>query len=445
MADSNDKKKYEPLGSYLASLPVKTSNVTLTFAEVANIIGDTLPPSAFRYREWWSNQEGGSRAPHWRSAGFRVADVNFERQTVRFERVTPAKSEPRAMTLQEVVTEVNASSVTRSFGHLQEWRKEHKGLERLPLKTPFFASPKGNTWAMHFGGRSELQFNLGFDQVEGARVFRHGVAFSLEPSRSLSGDDLLERLVPKIVKFNEYLRAYPDAFADFEMWMYDAKEVRSDNHPVAPIPDAHVTEGSFIFLGATQPVDAIRVDIILDDFDRLLPLYEFVEGSGAVPVQIPERERGHFIWPTTDDESNGRTETAYRRSERTVEVSLRHNVVQTALLSHLRDVYGAKNAVKELPTADGTSIDLAVRDGDAFIYYELKTYSSAQACIREAIGQLLEYSLWPGAKRAAQLVIVGEAPLDDKAKAYVSHLREAFSLPIEYQQFDMATGRLVKK
>lgn len=53
--------------------------------------------------------------------------------------------------------------------------------------------------------------------------------------------------------------------------------------------------------------------------------------------------------------------------------------------------------------------------------------------------------LWPGAQIAERLVIVGEAPLDDKAKAYVTRLREAFGLLIEYQQFDMGTGRVVDR
>jgi hypothetical protein len=50
----------------------------------------------------------------------------------------------------------------------------------------------------------------------------------------------------------------------------------------------------------------------------------------------------------------------------------------------------------------GGRIDLVVRTGEGYEFYEIKTYGSARACIREAIGQLLEYAMWPGAEPARQ-------------------------------------------
>ncbi len=174
-------------------------------------------------------------------------------------------------------------------------------------------------------------------------------------------------------------------------------------------------------------------------------MYQFVEGDEAFPARVAEGERKGrpFTWPRETDESERPSETSYARPEKTVSVALRHNEVQAALLAHLRKVHGADNATKELKTADRTSIDVAVRDGASYTYYEIKIYSSAQACVREAIGQLLEYSLWPGAQEAARLVIVGEPPLDSKAKEYLRRLKQGFSLPIEYRQFDMEIRRLV--
>jgi hypothetical protein len=84
-----------------------------------------------------------------------------------------------------------------------------------------------------------------------------------------------------------------------------------------------------------------------------------------------------------------------------------------------------------------------VRQGAEYIYYEIKTGLSAQSCIREALGQLLEYAYWPGAQLAARLVIIGEPPLDKYAKTYLETLQKEFSLPVEYRQFDMKFGLLV--
>lgn len=138
MRDSADRKKYEPIREYLAALPRATNEQALSFDQVAQIIGDTLPVSATTYREWWSNQEGGSRAPHWRAAGFKVDYADLQRQIVRFKRITLAKEMPRALTLQEVITEVNERAQGRPFGGLPEWRKAHKGIKSLP-RTPFYS------------------------------------------------------------------------------------------------------------------------------------------------------------------------------------------------------------------------------------------------------------------------------------------------------------------
>ena len=437
MPDSDDRKKYEPLREYLAALPPTTNEITLSFDQVAQIICDTLPPSATTYREWWSNQEGGSRAPHWRAAGFKIDHADLKRQIVRFKRMTPGKELPRALTLQEVVTEVNERAQGHPFGGLPEWRKTHKGMKSLP-GTPFYSGLKkeDRDYVFHVGGLSELQFNLGFEDVRGVTTFRHGVAFSLQTTRDLP---TIDPLVPKIARFNEYLHIYPEAFAGLEMWNWSDGS-RSDNYPVAPIPDSRVKQQAFIFIGRLQPANAIHVGMILDDFDRLLPLYEFVEGSATFPARAPESQRKGFVWsPGNKARVTG---TTFERSAQTVEKSLRHNQIHPALFEHLKSIYG-DSVSGEQPTAYGTFIDMAVRQGGEYTYYEIKTGLSAQSCIREALGQLLEYSYWPGAQSATRLVIVGEPPLDKNARAYLETLRKQFSLPVEYRRFDMNSSRLV--
>lgn len=136
------------------------------------------------------------------------------------------------------------------------------------------------------------------------------------------------------------------------------------------------------------------------------------------------------------------TGTTFERSAQTVEKSLRHNQIQPALFEHLKSLCG-DSVSGEQSTADGTYIDAAVRQGGEYTYYEIKTGLSAQSCIREALGQLLEYSYWPGAQSATRLVIVGEPRLDKYAKAYLETLRKHLSLPVEYRRFDMNSSRLL--
>lgn len=436
MPNSDDGKKYGPIREFLAALPTTTEEKTLSFDQVEQIIGDKLPDSATKYRPWWANQEGGSRAPQWRAAGFKVDQVNLQRRIVRFKRIAAVKEQPRALSLAELVTEMNERAQGCPFGGLPEWRKQHKSIRSLPA-TPFYSVLKkeGRRYVFHVGGLSELQFNLGFEEVGADTIFRHGVAFSLQTTRDLPA---IDPLIPKITRFNEYLRLYPESFAGFEMWHWSAGE-RSNNYPVAAIPDSLVKPGTFIFIGKIQPTDAIHVGIILDDFDRLLPLYEFVEGSDTFPAQAPQGERKGFIW--SPGNKTRVIATTFDRSAISVEKSLRHNQLQAGLFEHLKSIHG-KDVSGEQITADGTFVDLAVRQGDEYTYYEIKTGLSAQSCIREALGQLLEYSYWPGAQQAARLIIVGEAPLDKHAKRYLETLRKQFSLPVEYRQFDIDSGRL---
>ncbi|MGB8028329.1 MAG: hypothetical protein WCF30_01580 [Terracidiphilus sp.] len=60
----------------------------------------------------------------------------------------------------------------------------------------------------------------------------------------------------------------------------------------------------------------------------------------------------------------------------------------------------------------------------------------------KALGQLLEYSYWPGLREADRLIVVGEeAPTADSRK-YISILRKRFKLPVEYQQFNLSSREL---
>ena len=81
-----------------------------------------------------------------------------------------------------------------------------------------------------------------------------------------------------------------------------------------------------------------------------------------------------------------------------------------------------------------SEIDVVVKEGDGFIFYEVKVASSLKRVIREALGQLMEYSYYDATKIAKKLVIVSDYPLDDKNGAYLEFLRNNFNIPVEYKQ-----------
>jgi hypothetical protein len=65
---------------------------------------------------------------------------------------------------------------------------------------------------------------------------------------------------------------------------------------------------------------------------------------------------------------------------------------------------------------------------------QIKTALSPRACLREALGQLMEYAYWPGAFEAKRLIVCGESALDGDGETYLSQLKNRFTLPIEYEQ-----------
>jgi hypothetical protein len=199
-----------------------------------------------------------------------------------------------------------------------------------------------------------------------------------------------------------------------------------------------VKRGAFIFLGKRQPAANVDVGVILDDFDALLPLYEFVESNKVFPVVPNTAGTFSFVPGCTIKPSS----TKAAVEARTIDIVLRHNDIQLALFDYINGLQPGEVAT-EVSTGNGTKVDLGRKRGDGYWFYEIKTALSARLCIREAMGQLFEYAFWPGGKEATALVIVAEATFDESAEAYLREFRARFKIPLYYQQFDMVKGELV--
>lgn len=70
----SEKQKYKPLKDYLMNC--NSNSVKLSYQEIEKIIGNPLPNSANKYKEWWSNG-GHSQADAWLDAGWRVNEINL--------------------------------------------------------------------------------------------------------------------------------------------------------------------------------------------------------------------------------------------------------------------------------------------------------------------------------------------------------------------------------
>jgi hypothetical protein len=340
---------------------------------------------------------------------------------------------PEPRSIASIAVALNDRAGGRPIGRLQEMRRELHGRSRTPTQQLFDGRTIFETYAFHVGGRTELQFNIGHEVIDGQECLRYGVAFSLELSQNLPA---IDPLVSKIARFNEFVRLYPDDLSDLRMWHTDAGATYA---PVA-IQSENVRPGVFIFLGHAVPAALADVGLILDLFDRLLPLYRFVESNESYPV-VSEQGTGLRFSPGCSVKPSA-TRASFPARE--LDISLRHNEIQVALHKYLSERHGKDSVGTEQGTGIGTRVDLVLRLGSRYQFYEIKTCMSARACIREALAQLLEYCFWPGAQEAERLVIVGEPSLDAAARAFLDLLRDRFSLPVYYHQFDLAGGVLIE-
>jgi hypothetical protein len=344
------------------------------------------------------------------------------------------------MQLAPVIERIEELATARLFGQLPQLRRKLKSLAQVHRRIFYFVrspnTPRAEwSYAFHRGGRHELQFNVGLE--DSGETLRYGVAFSFQASRNLTNLGVLRRSVER---FNDFAKRNPAYLSRFSMWSYESGRDRTERLAVRPIPEKLFRWGVFVFVGSAQPARTRSIDYsrILDDLDWLIPLYEFVEGKEkALPVK--QTKSGFIFQPGCSIH----TFSAKAASQaRVTEVDLRHKRIQVALHHYLVSRFGTDNVRIELPHS-GIRVDAVLRLGKKYWYYEIKTSKSVKDCIRQSLSQLLEYSYWPGSETALKLIIVGEPPIDSDSTKYLSILKSQFNLPVEYQQFDMARGKIV--
>lgn len=129
--------------------------------------------------------------------------------------------------------------------------------------------------------------------------------------------------------------------------------------------------------------------------------------------------------------------------EHSSEFVLLHNVIQTDLYNFFCKNLGKDYVSTENNSGLGDLIDVVVKDRDnKCIFYEIKTNPSVRLCVREALGQLLEYAFYPKEENAKKLVIVSQNRITQDVSTYLQQIRDRLNVPIYYQRFDLKTKAL---
>lgn len=157
-------------------------------------------------------------------------------------------------------------------------------------------------------------------------------------------------------------------------------------------------------------------------------------------MEVVAQRRGVLF----DDGSNSpfsqfhlNTDTRIRHvEESTKEVDAHHQKMQLGIMSSLR-AEGYTGIV-----AEEDHVDIRATKQASLHFFEVKTYDTAKACIREALGQLLEYNHYPKNKRADEMFIVGPNKTTQEDNDYLNYLRENYNIRVYYRWYDEKSGHL---
>lgn len=332
-----------------------------------------------------------------------------------------------------IATEINKIAHSFDFGKLPEIRKRltGKNVHSMIFNVKNKSVNDEEGWAFHTGGREELQFNIGFEKEE--KRFRFGVAFSLEPSRDMHD---IAPFRSKIDRFNEYIRLNASDLDSFRMWIWRKNEIIKYDSAVRAITDSEVQMPNFIFLGKAVPLDSINNSEIGHTFDKLLPLYCFVE-SAQTSESLHEKEAFNPPFEFKERLIIGKTHTSKSVTAGLLNIAMLSNQIKAKLCEELRKADSTLKLGDEIPSGNGGKIDLvSLFPSGQYEFYEIKPAILARHAIREALPQLLEYAYRRGGVNAQRLVIVSQEKLDDDSSDFLKTLRSK-GFPVYYHQIPL--------
>lgn len=174
------------------------------------------------------------------------------------------------------------------------------------------------------------------------------------------------------------------------------------------------------------------------------PRYILCDALPDTTSTINERSKTGFSFESGNQSTGLAKKSSRSFNDRKVEYDLHHNILQESFLEFMIKKYGSDNVRKECSAWGGTRVDLVRKNGDEYIFYEIKTYNNLLTSLRVAFGQLMEYCFYPNDTNASQLVLVSEVPPDEKFIKYLKKINSVMQIPIEYIQFDCTEKKIIQ-
>lgn len=198
-------------------------------------------------------------------------------------------------------------------------------------------------------------------------------------------------------------------------------------------------------------LDVYLIKLGLDSEELLVskPVYKrqrLVEFKNADPVMKswPMDKFSNFLYEKfpmdsddggledDEDDTNFKDDkVVFNVAEKTVEMDLLHKRMQ----KNIKEILLKEGYHRVYLENEHVDIKAFTTDGRKH-FFEVKTYGAKES-IREALGQILEYTHYPSMNRAEKMFIIGPAAPDEKDLQYLELLRNKYKIPVWYRWYSV--------
>lgn len=116
----------------------------------------------------------------------------------------------------------------------------------------------------------------------------------------------------------------------------------------------------------------------------------------------------------------------------------KHEQIKKVLFDQLVFKYGCDCVGSELFIGNNR-IDVAVKKGTEFDIFEIKTCATSRACVREAMGQILEYAYLDSKESISRMYIVSDCYPEPDVEEYLERIRNQHKIPVFYLMQELHT------
>lgn len=156
-------------------------------------------------------------------------------------------------------------------------------------------------------------------------------------------------------------------------------------------------------------------------YDYMRELYNKHNPDGANSEQIDPINRGRSAT------NHKNTERQDRKGSSGGVANQYHNELQNDLYERLSASY------PEQVFMEKDFVDISVNLDDRKLLYEVKSDNSPIRCIREALGQLLQYAYKDESKKPVELIVYGKNKPDTRCETFIKYIQSILKVPFRYE------------